>query len=204
MVCRCGHRGYTWARLHLLSCLVSICNVHKQWSTSVAYTVKRYHCSHEQNISKTVNSWARYDFRRNYSLMSNDTLSCPTHYHASVTKQNKGWYLGVIEQHVLQWLKKPVLTYTITVLDCGGFGEYRHIAYLSVDCKLRCQWVLWHTVVYWGVYVGIRRIPTSGFFWQRILTSVIINKQGTFRPFATPLCVYPSPFLAIHHWWHIL
>jgi len=46
---------------------------------------------------------------------------------------------------------------------------------------------------------GIRRIPTSGFFWQRILTSVIINKQGTFRPFATPVCVYPPPFLAIHH-----
>jgi len=32
------------------------------------------------------------------------------------------------------------------------------------------------------------------------LTSVIINKQGTFRPFATPLCVYPPPFLAIHNW----
>ena len=32
------------------------------------------------------------------------------------------------------------------------------------------------------------------------LDSVIINKQGTFRPFATPLCVYPPPFLAIHHW----
>ena len=55
-------------------------------------------------------------------------------------------------------------------------------------------------VVYWGVYAGIRRIPTSGFFGQHILTSVIINKQGTFRPFATPLCVYPPPFLAIHHW----
>jgi len=39
----------------------------------------------------------------------------------------------------------------------------------------------------------------SGFFGQRILTSVIINKQGTFRPIATPLCVYPPPFLAIHH-----
>jgi len=38
-----------------------------------------------------------------------------------------------------------------------------------------------------------------GFFGQRILTSVIINKQGTFRPFATPLCVYPPPFLGIHH-----
>jgi len=51
-----------------------------------------------------------------------------------------------------------------------------------------------------GVLGGIRRIPTSWFFWQRILTSVIINKQGTFRTFATPLCVYPPPFLAIHHW----
>ena len=58
-------------------------------------------------------------------------------------------------------------------------------------------------MVYWGVYAGIQRIPTSRFFWQRILTSVIINKQGTFRqrPFATPLCVYPPPFLAIHHWY---
>jgi len=57
-----------------------------------------------------------------------------------------------------------------------------------------------YAVVYWGVYAGIRRIPTSGFFGQRILTSVIINKQGTFRPFAMPLCVYPPPFLGIHHW----
>jgi len=31
-----------------------------------------------------------------------------------------------------------------------------------------------------------------------ILTSAIINKQGTFRPFAMPVCVYPPPFLAIH------
>ena len=38
-----------------------------------------------------------------------------------------------------------------------------------------------------------------GFFWQRILTSAIINKRGTFRPFATLVCVYPPPFLAIHH-----
>jgi len=59
-----------------------------------------------------------------------------------------------------------------------------------------------HPVVYWGVYAGIRRIPTSGFFWQRILTSAVINKHGTFRPFATPVCVYPPPFLAIHHWIH--
>ena len=31
------------------------------------------------------------------------------------------------------------------------------------------------------------------------LTSAIINKQGTFSPFATPLCVYPPSLLAIHH-----
>jgi len=54
-------------------------------------------------------------------------------------------------------------------------------------------------VVYWGVYTRLYAVyQPSGFFWQRILTSVIINKQGTFRPFATPLCVYPPPFLAIH------
>jgi len=50
------------------------------------------------------------------------------------------------------------------------------------------------SVVYWGG--GIRCIPTSGFVWQRILTSVIINKQGTFRPFATPVCVYPPPIFS--------
>jgi len=56
------------------------------------------------------------------------------------------------------------------------------------------------SVVYWGytrVY-GVYQPP--GFFWQRILTSATINKQGTFRPFATPLSVYPPPVLAIHHW----
>ena len=52
-----------------------------------------------------------------------------------------------------------------------------------------------------GVLGGIRRISTFRFFWQCILTSVIINKQSTFRPFATPLCVYPPPFLALHHCW---
>ena len=29
-----------------------------------------------------------------------------------------------------------------------------------------------------GVYAGIRRIPTSDVFWQRILTSFVIIKQG--------------------------
>jgi len=54
-----------------------------------------------------------------------------------------------------------------------------------------------------GVLGGIRGYTPytnlRGFFGQRILTSVTINKQGTFRPFATPLCVYSPPFLAIHH-----
>ena len=43
-----------------------------------------------------------------------------------------------------------------------------------------------------GVLGGIRRIPTSGFFWQRILTSAIINRQGTFRPFVTPRLHIPT------------
>ena len=55
-----------------------------------------------------------------------------------------------------------------------------------------------------GVFLGYTRVygvyQPPGFFWQHILTSAIINKQGTFSPFATPLCVYPPPFLAIHHW----
>jgi len=50
-----------------------------------------------------------------------------------------------------------------------------------------------------GVY-GVPPYTNLQVFWQRILTSVIINKQGTFRPFSTALCVYPPPFLAIHHW----
>jgi len=74
----------------------------------------------------------------------------------------------------INWLKKIVFVF--------GLGTARD------------QWCIGG-----GVYAGIRRIPTSRLFWQRILTSVIINKQGTFRPFAAPLCVYPPPFLAIHH-----
>jgi len=53
-------------------------------------------------------------------------------------------------------------------------------------------------VVYYGgytPYINLRVFLTA----YRLLTSVIINKQGTFRPFATPLYVYPPPFLAIHH-----
>ena len=56
------------------------------------------------------------------------------------------------------------------------------------------QWCIEGYTRIYGVY------QPPGFFWQRILTSVIINKQGTFRPFATPLCIYPPPFLTIHHW----
>ena len=56
------------------------------------------------------------------------------------------------------------------------------------------QWCIGGYMRVYGVYQPPR------FFWQRILTSVIINKQGTFRPFATPICINPPPFLAIHHW----
>jgi len=76
-----------------------------------------------------------------------------------------------------------------------GNRVWATFTFFTVHCLL-------HAVVYWGVYAGIRRIPTSGFFLTAILTTVIINKQGTFRPFATPLFVYPPPFLAIHHWLH--
>ena len=58
-------------------------------------------------------------------------------------------------------------------------------------------WQQWCIGGYTRVY-GVYQPP--GVFWQRMLTSAIINKQGTFSPFATPLCIYPPPFLAIHHW----
>ena len=67
----------------------------------------------------------------------------------------------------------------------------------SAPCSRQTTTPAPYPVVYWGVY-GVYQPP--GFFWQRILTSVIINKQCIFRPCATPLCVYPPPFLAIHHW----
>jgi len=74
--------------------------------------------------------------------------------------------------------------------------ESKLVTYVAGLVKSTVDYIMVWPVVYWGVYAGIRRIPTSGFFD----TSVIINKQGTSRPFATPLCVYPPPFLAIHHW----
>ena len=60
------------------------------------------------------------------------------------------------------------------------------------------QWCIGGYTRVYGVY------QPPGFFWQRILTSVIINKQGTFRPFATPVCVYPPPVLAILHWFWVI
>ena len=57
--------------------------------------------------------------------------------------------------------------------------------------RLRLSFTQWCIGGYTWVY-GVYQPP--GFFWQRILTSVIINKQGTFRPFVTPVCVYPPPF----------
>jgi len=76
-------------------------------------------------------------------------------------------------------------------------NEVRHTVSTSCDSSVQRQRPSS------GVLGGIRGYTTytnlRGFFGQRILTSVIINKQGTFRSFATPLCVYPPPFLAIHH-----
>jgi len=43
----------------------------------------------------------------------------------------------------------------------------------------RDQWCIGGGIRGYTAYTNFR-----GFFWQRILTSVIINKQGTFRPFA--------------------
>ena len=53
-------------------------------------------------------------------------------------------------------------------------------------------------VVYWGGgYTRVYAVyQPPGFYEQRILTSVIINKQGMFRPFAYTHLY----FLAIHHW----
>jgi len=75
---------------------------------------------------------------------------------------------------------------------CSAYyaGSINKYCYFNMVYKQWC--IAWYTRVY-AVY------QPPGFFGQRILTSVIINMQGTFRPFATPLCVYPPPFLAIHH-----
>jgi len=59
--------------------------------------------------------------------------------------------------------------------------------------KYRPSGVLGEYTRVYGVY------QPPGCLTAYILTSVIINKQGTLRPFATPVCVYPPPFLAIHH-----
>jgi len=79
----------------------------------------------------------------------------------------------------------------LTATSAFGLGRRRWSSRQCYLHRLRtCMTVLTITS---GVLGGIRRIPTSGFFWQRILTSVIINKRGTFRPFATPVCIYPPP-----------
>ena len=68
-----------------------------------------------------------------------------------------------------------------------------HYTFRQACSYPRNQWCIGGYTRVYGVYQPL------GFFWQRIFTSAIINKQGTFRPFATPVCVYPPPFLAIHH-----
>ena len=98
-------------------------------------------------------------------------------------------------------VNKPLNCYALTRQE-GSFKQ-RPRAWWSYPHFLRegpaspIQWCIGG-----GVYVGIRRIPTSGFSWTAYTHLSDHNKQGTFRPFATPLCVYPLPFLAIHHWPH--
>jgi len=91
-----------------------------------------------------------------------------------------------MNRKVCVWLSQNFVVWP--TMSCFGDWLKCHHSHMTV-----------HPVVYWGVY-AVYQPP--GFFWQHILTSVIINKQGTFRPFATPLCVYPLPFLAIHHCVH--
>jgi len=94
--------------------------------------------------------------------------------------------------HYLQpLLGPPVAALKIWNMLCT---EWHHILLCAQHSSfhLLCQ-------VCSGV-LGVYAVYQPPVFWgQRILTSAIINKQGTFRPFATPLCVYPPPFLAIHH-----
>jgi len=98
-----------------------------------------------------------------------------------------------------------VATYSVVLLPVSLRGSFISITWTLtyVVYKLDLPAFLWLTVVYCTFFtysqwcIGVYQPP--GFFWQRILTSVIINKQGTFRPFATPHCMYPPPFLAIHH-----
>ena len=79
--------------------------------------------------------------------------------------------------------------------------RFRAMLFFSYYCSTTALEVCTETSGVLGGYTRVYGVyQPPGFFWQRILTSVIINKQGIFRPFATPLCVYPPPFLAIHHW----
>jgi len=101
--------------------------------------------------------------------------------------------IGRTQSIWLHYAPFPRLTPRIlwTVYDTSELIHHFYFLVFFLFIPLISCW--FHAVVYWGGG-GIRRIPTPGFFWQHILTSVIINKQGTFRPFATPLCVYPPPF----------
>ena len=61
--------------------------------------------------------------------------------------------------------------------------------------RLLAEWSTETITMISGVLGGIRGYtPYTNLrvFWQRILTSVIINKQGTFRPFAKPRLRIPT------------
>jgi len=88
-----------------------------------------------------------------------------------------------------------ILSYTVIYAANSHTYYYRysitHSHFHSISChNVFClnapSGVLGGGIRGYTAYTNLR-----GFFWQRILTSVIINKQGTFRPVATPLCVYP-------------
>jgi len=83
------------------------------------------------------------------------------------------------------------LVYLVQSYDTG-WEEYLQNDLFCIEWDVK-QWCIGGYTRVYAVY------QPPGYFGQRILTSVIINKQGTFRPIATPLCVYPPPFLAIHH-----
>jgi len=56
--------------------------------------------------------------------------------------------------------------------------SYCTILFTNFICSCDCNKYTCGPGVYWGVYASIRRIPTSGLFCRRILTSVVIYEQG--------------------------
>ena len=74
------------------------------------------------------------------------------------------------------------------------------LLYVRSSLNSLCVLQYLYPVVYWG-YTRVYAVYQPPGFFDSVYSphAVIINKEGTFRPFATPLCVYPPQFLAIHH-----